>query len=334
MARKQRSQSENLYGFPSPISDQNPLPIKANRAPTTEDVGFSLGQLWVDIPNNEIYALVNVVGGVAQWNSLGNSTGDLDTLTGNSGGAVGADGAGNIDILGSTATGINIVGTPGTNSFSVDGIASSTTQVGTVELATDAETIAGTDPDRAVVPSSLDAKLGAQTTNGIIYGQGGAGTSLGALAEATDGQIPIGNTGSPPTLNTLTGGSGISITNGAGSITISGTSGGFAWTEVTGTTQAMADNNGYIANNAGLVTLTLPAVAAIGDTVMVTGKGAGGWRVAQNAGQQIFFGTASTTIGAGGSLDSTQRRDTVELVCITANTEWNVIDSVGNLTVI
>ena len=49
------------------------------------------------------------------------------------------------------------------------------------------------------------------------------------------------------------------------------------WTEVTGSFQTIAVNNGYISNNAGLVVFTLPAVAAVGDIVEVAGEGAGGW---------------------------------------------------------
>ena len=52
----------------------------------------------------------------------------------------------------------------------------------------------------------------------------------------------------------------------------------------------MSVNNGYIANNAGLVTLTLPDTAALGDEVLVQGKGAGGWLIAQNASETIYFG--------------------------------------------
>lgn len=105
------------------------------------------------------------------------------------------------------------------------------------------------------------------------------------------------------------------------------------WTEVTGTSQALVVNNGYIANNAALVTLTLPTTASIGDIIHVTGKGAGGWRIAQNAGQTVYFGSSSTTTGSGGSLDSTLSRDTVMLVCVTANNDWNIIGSIGNITV-
>lgn len=144
------------------------------------------------------------------------------------------------------------------------------------------------------------------------------------LSSLTNGQLIIGNTGGTPTAATLTAGSGISIANAGGSITISGTGGGYSWTEVTGTSQAMAVNNGYIANNAGLVTLTLPATASVGDTVTVQGKGAGLFRIAQNAGQTIHFGSSDTTTGAGGYLEATQRYDSVELLCITANTDWAV----------
>lgn len=147
---------------------------------------------------------------------------------------------------------------------------------------------------------------------------------LSYLNAMTNGQLLIGRTGLTPTFATLTAGSGISIANASGAITISGTGGGYSWTEVTGTSQAMAVNNGYIANNAGLVTLTLPATASVGDTVTVQGKGAGLFRIAQNAGQTIHFGSSDTTTGAGGYLEATQRYDSVELLCITANTDWAV----------
>jgi len=103
----------------------------------------------------------------------------------------------------------------------------------------------------------------------------------------------------------------------------------FAWEEVTGTTKAAENNYGYIANNVALVTITLPSTAAIGETIRVTGKGAGGWRIAQNAGQTIYTAGSSTTTGAGGRLDSTDDRDSIELVCVTADTDWNVLSQIG-----
>jgi len=132
---------------------------------------------------------------------------------------------------------------------------------------------------------------------------------------------------------TITAGTGILVTPTANTITIS-TTNGISWVEVTVTTQAMAVDTGYIANNVALVTLTLPTVAVVGDRVRVAGKGAGLWLIAQNAGQVIHFGSMDTTVGVGGSLAAILRYDCVELLCITANTDWVVLSSVGNLTVV
>ena len=136
---------------------------------------------------------------------------------------------------------------------------------------------------------------------------------------------------------TFQAGTGVSLTNASGvsgNTTISASGGGLTWTVVTATTQTAASNNGYIANNAGTVTVTLPATSVVGDIVAVTGiNNATGWKVAQNAGNQIFFGTASSTAGTGGSLASTATRDTVFLLCTTASANWQVIDAIGNITV-
>lgn len=135
---------------------------------------------------------------------------------------------------------------------------------------------------------------------------------------------------------TLAAGSGISITTNAGTdtITITNTGASVAYSEVTGTTQAMAVNTRYAANNASVVAFTLPSTAAIGDVVYVLGKGAGGWSIAQNSGQTIHFSDLNTTTGVGGSLASTNRYDCIEIICITANTDWIVPSVVGNITIV
>jgi hypothetical protein len=96
----------------------------------------------------------------------------------------------------------------------------------------------------------------------------------------------------------------------------------------------MVANNDYIANNAGLVTLTLPTTAALGTEIGVFYKGAGGWLVAQNAGQQIRIGTSTSTSGIGGSLASSAAGDCIKLKCITADTLFEVFSTQGNITVV
>ena len=110
--------------------------------------------------------------------------------------------------------------------------------------------------------------------------------------------------------------------------------GKMTWTEVTGTSQTAAVNNGYITNNVALVTVTLPSTAAVGQIIRIGGKGAGLWKLAQNSGQVIHFGSVDTTTGTGGYLAATVKYDTVEVICITANTDWLVLSSVGTITVV
>lgn len=138
-------------------------------------------------------------------------------------------------------------------------------------------------------------------------------------------------TASADTLGGVKIGSGITITDGV--ISTSG-GGGITWNEVTGTAQAAAADNGYICNNAALVTVTLPSTCAVGKTIRVSGKGSGLWKIAQNAGQIIYFGDQNTTSGTAGYLAAQNQYDSIELLCITANTTFNVISVVGNITVV
>lgn len=107
----------------------------------------------------------------------------------------------------------------------------------------------------------------------------------------------------------------------------------FGWNNTTGTTQAMVVNNGYVSNNAAQSTFTLPTTAAVGQRVAVSGAGAAGFIIAQNASQLVhIYGSAVTTTGTGGNITSTDAYDAVELLCITANTTWKVQSVKGNPT--
>lgn len=156
-------------------------------------------------------------------------------------------------------------------------------------------------------------------------GADAAGINVGSIA-GDPGTPSNGDLWYDSTANELTARiNGANVALGAGV--------GFSWVEVTGTSQAGAVNTGYILNNAGLVTLTIPSTAPVGSVLRVAGKGAGGWRIAQNASEIIHFGNQDTTTGTGGRLDSTNRYDSVELLCTVADTEWTVLSSVGNVTV-
>ena len=136
----------------------------------------------------------------------------------------------------SAGSGIDV--TNGAGSIIISAETASATNPGIVELATTAETTTGTDATRAVTPDGL--KDGYQgSTNVTTLGTISTGTWSGSTIAVdkggtgqtsyTNGQLLIGNTtGNTLAKSTLTAGSGISITNGAGSITIAATGGGGA----------------------------------------------------------------------------------------------------------
>jgi len=144
----------------------------------------------------------------------------------------------------------------------------------------------------------------------------------------TDGQVIIGTTGGTPAASTLTAGTGISIANAAGSITINNTGAMITWANISGTTQSAAINTGYVVGNAGQTTITLPATAALGSIVEIAGKGAAGWILAANTGQTIHLGSVATSVS--GTITSANQYDCIRVVCVTADTTWIALSAWSN----
>lgn len=88
-------------------------------------------------------------------------------------------------------------------------------------------------------------------------------------------------------------------------------------TVVTATTQQIEVGMTYIANSATLLTFTLPATANVGESFKIIGQGVGGFKIAQNSGDQILFLNQATTTGTGGSIStSTNQYQTIEIHCL------------------
>jgi len=163
--------------------------------------------------------------------------------------------------------------------------------------------------------------------------EGGTGiVSATAYAVITGGTT---STGAFQSVSGLGSSGQILTSNGAGALPTwqaAGGGGSVTWSVITADQSAVV-NNGYICNKAGLLTLTLPTTSAVGSLLEVTGMNTAlGWSIAQGVGQQIFFGTSTTTSGAGGSLASSNIYDSVKLVCNVANTSWIVLSCIGNIT--
>lgn len=107
------------------------------------------------------------------------------------------------------------------------------------------------------------------------------------------------------------------------------------WIVEPGFTVSMVANTGYIADAIGApLVAALPTSINTGEIVRIAGVGSGGWSISQMAGQQIHFGNQSTTLGAAGSISSTNEHDCIELLCISDDTTFIVLGAVGNLMVV
>lgn len=167
------------------------------------------------------------------------------------------------------------------------------------------------------------------TSHGIMMGNGTGNVT--PTAEPANGQLLIGSTGNFPVLATLTDGAGISITEGAGTITIASTVTGFSTVNQTAPTVTMAVNTQYIntsiANAA--VTYTIPTTAAQGDIFRIIGVtgNSGGWVIQANTGQTLWVGNVACS--TAGTWTSGDKGDVLEFVCTVADT---VFVSVGGVT--
>lgn len=96
-----------------------PIVVHATDAPTTSDYQYPIGQTWVRESNNSYWVLVDVTGTTATWVQVSGGGGNgIDSITGNTGGAVFGDASNNVNLLG-TAGQIAVTGSPGTNTLTI-----------------------------------------------------------------------------------------------------------------------------------------------------------------------------------------------------------------------
>jgi hypothetical protein len=216
-------------------------------------------------------------------------------------------------------------GTAGNTTISLTGGSSAIESVNV-----DTTTGAGTNP---VLPTA-----GAITITGGQYASGTFGTrvitavSTAASTLAIEAQISSTNATSLATKNGLSHYNSTQFSVDANGF-VSSITGSFTWVDVTTATQTLAVQTGYVTDHTN-VTYTLPATANLGDQIRIVGK-LGITTIAQNAGQQILMSSASSTVGATGSIVGTNVGDCVWLVCVTAgaSTVWRGESFVGNWTI-
>ena len=74
-----RNLRNSVYGFPTPTQELAAKPIISQRAPRTTDHG-ELGQLWVNVPAQDAYVLVETASNVSTWINIAGGSGYFETV--------------------------------------------------------------------------------------------------------------------------------------------------------------------------------------------------------------------------------------------------------------
>lgn len=279
------------------------------------------------------------------------------TFTEDTGSAVPS--ASNINIVGGQA--INTSGSGST--VTVAALTGTTTQIGVVTLATNAEAINGSSTAKVITPDDLKAKLGPQTAHGILLGEGQT-SAVASVAVGTAGQIlqshgnadpdwvsvtstggTISVTASSGTLNleaasaiptsfvtdsgTATPSSNVLNVLGGPGITTSGsgsaiTINSVVFTDQAGSTSVTSDSGSFAT---AAITLTTPASPAQGEVIEFVCTTSSALVVTAAGTQKIRIGSIISS--AGGTATSTLAGDALILRYRSSDTVWYATSVIG-----
>lgn len=138
--------------------------VKVDRPPTTSDrKNFILGDEWLDTSGDNWWKLVTITANSAVWKRFADTSLEIQTLTGDSGGAISPNASNNINILGTSGQ-ITVTGNAGTNTLTL-ALAGGGTAIDSI--AVDASTAPGTNPV-APTAAGLVTMTGAQVATGTV----------------------------------------------------------------------------------------------------------------------------------------------------------------------
>lgn len=170
-------------------------------------------------------------------------------------------------------------------------------------------------PSNVTITNSLT--VSGLTSDSFLYSD--TAGLLATTTAPTNGQLLIGNTGNPPTIGTLTAGTAISVTNGAGSITIANT----GVTSIAGTANQIT-----LSAATGSVTVSLPSAVTITTSLTISGLTANSF---------LYSGTAklltSTTAPTNGQILIGSTGAAPVASTLTAGSGITVTNGAGTITI-
>lgn len=304
--------------------------IQAPRRPTVNDKKYPMWCEWRVSKDpstgseGEFWKLIKFESnGDATWVMFGSGGGGgtVVTLSDDSSTKVSPDVSGDIQLRGQN--GLTVTADAGNNRLDI-----SYSGGNTPVIFVNVDTSSGSGTNPVVTNSGTITLTGKQVASGSAGNEGVQTES----ASANQIEIQVQRSAAAASQDTTKNGlahfdsSQFSVTNGF--VQFIGAM-GVAWVEVTTATYNAAINTGYVLNNSGGVTLSLPATAAFGSVIRVVGKD-GLWVLQAAGGQTIEYGGSSTS--SGGTFTANNLGDCVDIVCITANTTWRVLGPVGTVS--
>ncbi len=315
-------------GIERAFDDIFPVPVKSSRAPTSSDLKYPLGQVWVRTDTAQIYILAQLSSGSATWAISSPGSSDVDTLTGDSGGAL-SPSSGNITLAG--GTNVTSVGSGSTITFNLDAAITLATSVTsalyTTAAATDLLITAVSTKDiilkmsdaggvqKVSFTDSADAEVasidsdGAFTTTGLTFtGLLTANASATILTAGTALNLGSDNSGDAVNLGvgTVARAIGIGDSAAAHTITIGSVTGAASLDLLAGTGNFTLEGNvatTYAISNTGVNTGTVSVFGGTGArTVNIATGGTGAKIVNIATGASADVVTIGTVNGAA-SLD-------------------------------
>jgi hypothetical protein len=235
------------------------------------------------------------------------------------------NGAGSITITNAgvtsnvAGTGISVSGATGAVTITNTGVTSVAGTANQIAVSASTGAVTFSLPSAVTLPGTLivttSATISGLTANSFLY-SGTAGL-LSTTAAPTNGQLLIGSTGAAPVAAALTQGTGITVTNGAGSITIANA----------GVTSNVAGTGISVSGATGAVTITNTGVTSIVAGTGVSISGATGAVTVNNTGVTSvalsvtgpLFTVSGSPVTTTGTLTATLNTQTTNTVLIAPN---------------